>query len=150
MLRFNDEDDGEAIARAAGCTYNPRADPVISRVSSTGVLMGGVLYQGYTGVTVCLHMAGLKPNWASRDFIWCAFDYPFNQLGCHSVFAQVPASNNEALDIDLRLGFKEIARIPDVFQDGDLRVLRMKREDCKWLAVQPRSIRSLKVTHTGN
>jgi RimJ/RimL family protein N-acetyltransferase len=73
--------------------------------------------------------------------IWVCFNYPFVQLGCSKLFGQVPASNRKALEFDLKLGFIEEARVKDVFPDGDLIVIAMKREDCRWLKLKPRSLK---------
>lgn len=128
---------GQAISGRAGTTYNPAVDQCIARVED-GVLLGGVTYQGYTGASIQMHMAGFRENWASRDFLWVAFDYPFNQLKCRKVFGQVPETNTRALEIDQKLGFKVIAKIADVFPDGACIVLALAREDCRWLKLKPR------------
>jgi len=146
MIRLNDIDAGYTIARTANVNFNPEVDPVISRVDQSGALRGGVIFQNYTERSICVHMAGYDPHWANRDLLWTVFDYAFNQLGCEWVLAQVPSHNEEALAIDKKLGFKELTRIPDVFPDGDMIVLRMRREECKWLSVTPRTIKSNRVT----
>jgi RimJ/RimL family protein N-acetyltransferase len=89
-----------------------------------------------------MHTAGFATRWATRDFLWALFDYPFNQLGCKKVFGQVPESNKRALEIDLKLGFKVVARIKDVFPDGACLVLALARKDCRWLNYKPRSLKS--------
>jgi hypothetical protein len=140
MIKFNVIEHGYRIAKAAGCHFNPEVDRVIS-VTSEGNLLGGNIYTGYTGASIHLHMAGFTPNWANRDFLWIAFDYPFNQLGCKKVFGQVPEYNTRALEIDLKLGFKVEARIDDVFPGGACLVLSLAREDCRWLKLKPRGIK---------
>lgn len=141
MIEFSNIEHGYRIAKEAGCSFNPAIDQVISRVED-GVLLGGNIYQGYTGASIHLHMAGFRPNWANRDFLWVAFDYPFNQLGCKKVFGQVPEYNTRALEIDMKLGFKIEARIEDVFPDGACLVLSLAREDCRWLNLKPRGLKA--------
>ena len=137
-IEFGNVEHGYRIAAAAGCHFNPAVDQVIS-VTSKGILLGGNIYTGYTGASIQLHMAGFAPSWANRDFLWVAFDYPFNQLKCKKVFGQVPESNTKALEIDLKLGFKIEARVEDVFPDGACLVLALAREDCRWLNLKPRA-----------
>ena len=139
MIEFNNIEHGYRIAKASGCTYNPAVDQVIARVED-GELWGGNLYQGYTGASIQLHMAGFRPNWANREFLWIAFAYPFEQLKCGKVFGQVPETNTRALEIDLKLGFKIVAKIDDVFPDGACYVLALAREDCRWLNLKPRGL----------
>lgn len=136
MIRFNHAEDGHAIAAAAGCTFNAAVDVVIARFEKK--LLGGVIYQNYTGTSINCHMAGFEPNWINKDLLWICFDYPFNQLGCKYMFGQVPSCNSKALDFDTKLGFTELTRIPGVFPNGELVVLRMAREDCRYLRLRPR------------
>lgn len=140
MIYFNDIEHGYAIAQAAGCNYNPAVDVVISRTESDE-LYGGVIYQNYTGTSIGVHMAGFNPHWGNRDLLWVIFDYAFRQLGCKKVFGQLPASNTKALEIDLKLGFKIVTTIDDVFPDGALIVVALDRDDCRWLKIKPRGLR---------
>jgi hypothetical protein len=144
MIVFQEEEHGHAIANAARCYYNPVCDRVISRVDDKGWLLGGVIFTCFTGASIHLHMAGFVDNWATRDLIWCVFDYPFNQLGCKKVFGQVCESNIKALEIDLKLGFKIIAKIDDAYPEGACLVLAITPEECRWLKMKPRSLRSLR------
>lgn len=136
---INDPDHGVRIASLAGVVFNTGVDQVISRVLD-GRLLGGVIFNGYTRASINLHMAGFDDKWANRDLIWCVFHYAFVQLGVKKVFGQVPASNNRALAVNKKLGFKEEARISDVFEDGDLVVVAMYKEDCRWLDLRPRGL----------
>jgi hypothetical protein len=132
VVEFNNIASGHAIAEAAGTHYNPICDIVISR-SVKGVLFGGNLYQNYTGRSIAVHTAGFRPGWGTKNLLWLFFHYPFIQLGCEYMFGQVPAHNLKALAFDLKLGFKEVARIEGVFHEGDLVVMRMHRDECRYL-----------------
>lgn len=139
MILFNEPGHGQLIATAAGCSFDPEKDVVITRNGNREVL-GGVIYQGYTGASVRLHVAGFTPHWGSIDMLWVCFDYPFNQLDCKKLIGFVPSFNEEALAFDYKLGFKYLTRIPGVYPGGDLIILEMSREDCKWLGLRPRSL----------
>lgn len=90
-------------------------------------------YEGFTGSACRMHMAGDRKGWITRDFIKRAFNYPFNILGLNMVFGLVPSGNTEALDVDLRLGFRELMYIPGAHPDGGMHFLQMLRKDCRWL-----------------
>ena len=61
-------------------------------------------------------------------------DKVFNEWGRKRIFGLVPDNNKKALDFDLHIGFKEVARVPDAVKEGvGYIVLRMDREDCRWL-----------------
>lgn len=136
MISVGNPDHGHIIARHSGSVFNPAVDIVIARVHD-GELRGGVIYNGYTGASINLHVWGRDSKWADRDMLYMTFHYPFIQLSCRKVFGQIPANNTQALDFDLKLGFKIEARIPEVFPNEDLIVVSMKREDCRWLKLRP-------------
>lgn len=131
---------GPHIAHAAGTTFNRDADTVIGRFED-GRLKGGVIFTGYTGTSIHMHTAGFEPGWINNDLIWAVFHYAFVQLGCKLAFAQVPDSNEKALEFNLKLGFKKLVHIDDVFPDGGLQLLRMRREECRWLKLRPRQLK---------
>jgi RimJ/RimL family protein N-acetyltransferase len=93
-----------------------------------GQIVGCVGYEGFTGTSCRMHMAG-EGNWITREFIRKAFRYPFNVLGLPMVFGVVPSGNRTALEIDLRLGFTELIYIDGAHPDGGLHFLQLKRED---------------------
>lgn len=140
MITFNNPAHGATIAATAGAGFNPAVDTCIS-ISNASGLAGGVVYSNYTGVSLAMHVAGFTPSWISIDMLWVAFHYPFKQLGCSKIFGHVPEGNSKALEFDLKLGFKEEARIKDVFPSGDLILLAMRRDDCRWLKIRPRNLK---------
>ena len=140
MIEFNNRDHGYRVAEAAGVQYNPACDVVISR-SKNNQLLGGAIFTSYTGASIHVHIAGFHPRWINNDMLWVSFNYTFIQLGCKVLFGQVPVTNSKALEFDLKIGFKEITRIDDVFPDGGLILLAMRREECRWLKLKPRSLK---------
>lgn len=98
-----------------------------------GQLVGVVAFTGHNGASLQMHMAGDGGRWMNRHFIREAFRYAFDICGCNVVFGMVPSGNADALSIDLRLGFKELATIAGAHPDGALHVLMMRREECRWL-----------------
>jgi hypothetical protein len=83
-----------------------------------------------------MHVAAVSEvNWMNRDLLWAAFDYPFNVLGVKVILGQICGSNEDALRLNRHLGFKVIAEIPDAHIDGDLVIMAMRREDCRWLDI---------------
>jgi RimJ/RimL family protein N-acetyltransferase len=139
VIEFNNVEHGYAIAACAGTTFNREYDQVISR-SEHGKLLGGVIFSGFTGASTSIHVGSFDKRWINPDMLWVTFDYPFNQLGVVKLVGLVPSSNQTALDFDKRLGFKEEVRVADVFPNADLVVLSMRREDCRWLKLKPRSL----------
>ena len=83
-----------------------------------------------------MHTAAIVPNWISKDLLWACFDYPFNILKVKVIIATVASTNKEALKLDRHLGFVDKAYIEDAHIDGDLVILAMRREDCRWLDIK--------------
>lgn len=145
MIHVGETDHGEQIMRAAGSRFTPVTMQVISRTEK-GKLYGGVIYENYTGDggSVVVHIAGFVRNWINRDLLWIMFDYPFRQLNCVQAFAQVAANNTECLQFCRSIGWKQVIRLEAVYPDGDMVLLRMWRDDCRFLNIKPRAISSNK------
>lgn len=140
MFRFNDPNDGFKVF---GRNYNPNADGCIVRVSATGEIMAGIRYcdhQPHTSIS--MHVESFHPSWLSRDFCWVMFDYPFRLLGVERALTFTPESNHRSLNLQKRLGFKEVALVPGVYQkDVPLIISCLEKEECRWLDIKPKSIR---------
>lgn len=101
----------------------------LARVKN-GQIIGCVAYEGFTGTSCRIHMAG-DPGWINREFIRLAFRYPFEVLDLTMVFGIVPSGNLEALEIDRRLGFTELLYVPGAHPDGGLHFLQLTRDNWK-------------------
>ena len=98
-----------------------------------GVLVVGIMYDGYTGASIAMHSRCDNPKATTREFYRRIFDYPFNQLGVKRVTGIVPSNNSRALQVDQKLGFKYETTLADYFPDGDAVIFIMRREDCRWI-----------------
>jgi len=96
-----------------------------------GVLTAGVLYDMFNGRSICMHVAIEKP--VTRNYTRTCFDYPFNQLKVNKVLGLVDSTNAAALRFDKHLGFVEEARIEGAGKTGDLVILTMTRQQCRWI-----------------
>lgn len=141
MIVFNNVGDGFEIAKAIPRCYNPAVDVVISRHDDeSGKLLGGVIYDGYTRNCIFIHQAGFSKRWLTGDMLWIAFDYPFNSLKVGKLAGTIPSSKPELLAFNLKLGFKEECRIKDAYPNGDMIVLTMTRDECRWLRLKPKTL----------
>lgn len=108
-------------------------------MSCIGQLVDGELkavssYSGFRGSSCNFSLAG-KGNYMSKDFLWAMFDYPFNKLGLKVIIATISGKNDKSLKLSRHLGFTEVANIADAHEDGDLVIMVMRRENCKWLQI---------------
>lgn len=107
----------------------------IGNVTSEGKILGVVGFDGWNGSSCQMHAAG-EGNWVSRDLIRATFDYAFNVAGLKVLLGLVPSGNDKALRFDKHVGFSEVARIKDGHPDGDLVILELRRENCRYLRKQ--------------
>jgi len=107
----------------------------IANVNRDGKILGVVGFDGWNGASCQMHVAG-EGNWVTRDLLFAGFDYPFNVAGCRVVLGLVPSGNKQALRFDKHVGFEEVARIKDAHPDGELILLKMRRENCRYLRKQ--------------
>ena len=138
MIEFNNIVHGFKIAAAIPRPYNPAVDIVISHVTPEGNVLGGVLYEGFTGGCIFMHQAGFHKRWLAGNMLWIVFDYPFNQLKVSKVAGTINSANEDLLDFNRRLGFKEEGRIKGAYPNGDMLVLTMDRASCRWLNLKPK------------
>jgi hypothetical protein len=97
-----------------------------------GKLKAVASYSNFQGKSCNFSLAG-EGNFMNKDFLWAMFDYPFNILNLKVIIATIAGNNEKSLKLSRHLGFKEIANIADAHIDGDLVIMTMKRENCKWL-----------------
>lgn len=149
-IRFNDPEDGAWIMRRSYGVYNDKIDQCIAVIRDNQIA-GGVVYNTFIKTAIMLHMAGSEDNWATRDFLWTVYDYPFNVLGVTWLYGLVDERNTRALKVDKAMGFEEVARLPGALGDRDLIIVGMQKHQC-WLlnAVTPRfHILRAEVDHDG-
>ena len=99
-----------------------------------GQLVAVAMYNGFTNTSCAIHIVSDGGRrWALRSFLEVAFHYPFVQMGLNRVTAYVPASNIDALILDLRLGFQIEGTMREGTEGDDLVVMGMLRRNCKWI-----------------
>lgn len=101
-----------------------------------GRLIAGVAFDNYNVAAIQIHVAALPgKNWVTKDLLARVFSYPFEQLGVKKLIGLVGSTNADALRFDLALGFRIEATLKDAYPDGDLVLLTMTREQCRWLNI---------------
>ena len=121
------------VAERTGCSAHAWAGFGCLGLEENGELVAGVVMESYTGRNANVHVAGVGRSWMNRNMLVTFFHYAFNHLGLQRLTGLVPASNPTALAFDLHLGFKHEYTMPDGAKDGDLHILCMRREDCRFL-----------------
>lgn len=98
-----------------------------------GRAIAGALYDGYNTASVSAHIWIEDQCKPSKEWMAAIFDYPFNRLGVKKIIGQVNTKNIEAVKLDEHFGFVLEGRIADFFEDGDLLMYTMTREQCRIL-----------------
>jgi RimJ/RimL family protein N-acetyltransferase len=121
------------VAEQAGCSVHAWAGYACIGLEIDGRLTAGVVLESFTGRGANIHVAGMGKYWLNRDLLYSIFHYCFNVLHLKRLTGLVPASNHAALAFDQHIGFRVEATLPDGAADGDLVILCMRPEDCRYL-----------------
>ena len=122
------------ITGVLGMQFSPYATFIGQEID--GEVKAVVAFDNILDKSCMMHTAAIVPNWISKDLLWACFDYPFNILKVKVILASVASTNEEALRLDRHLGFVDKAYIEDAHLDGDLVILAMRRENCRWLDIK--------------
>jgi hypothetical protein len=132
MLSFDKDLIGPWVFKQIGKPWGPEGREAIGLVRGTEVL-GGVVFEDYTGVCIQAHIALSSARVPCRKLLSAAAGYAFNQMGVQKILGVVRSTNLPALKMDMRIGFKPEAVIKGVFEDGDMVIMSMTREDCSFI-----------------
>lgn len=125
------------LAAKIGCTAQDLVGQMpfeVAKVTRGGFAAGVVLYTNYRRYSIEMMAAG-EPGWITRGAIQAAFYYPFVQLGCWQVLANVRRANAASRELQRRLGFTELCVIETGGPRADDVVLYgMSRSKCLWLS----------------
>lgn len=103
-------------------------------IEKDGEIIAGVVIDGYVpGARCSIHCAGDGKKWLTREFLAIVFSYVFQQIDCKVIVNPVNSSNKDSMRFTSHLGFKEVARIPGGYVDGDLVIFALNKEDCRWI-----------------
>ena len=102
-------------------------------------LVAVVAYCNFVENACGMHIGSIGEHWMSKDLLWATFDYPFNKLKKKVIVVSLEASNEDAIRLNRHLGFRVETVIKDAHEYGDLMIMSMRAEDCKWLKLKPSS-----------
>lgn len=97
----------------------------------TDRLIAGIVFHDYQPEckTIQLSMAADSPTWASKEIIKELLSYPFNQLGVQKVWTATPHTNERAIKVNKKIGFKQEAVLARHFGDRHAVICRMFKRD---------------------
>ena len=99
----------------------------IAAMREDGTIACAVGYNAWTPSTCWMHVAFDHEHSVTRNLWRDAFTYPFVQCGMEAVYGLTPKHLDEALKMNRKLGFREIA------QTVDCVMFEMRHDECRWL-----------------
>lgn len=121
---------GEWLCSRVGGTYTGEGQYIA--LIKDGQIIACVGYDNYNGSSIRMHVAGEGKKWMTREYLRICFWYPFEQLKVKKIIGLVDSTNKQALNFDKHLGFIEEHVIKEAGQIGDLHILTMTREQCRF------------------
>lgn len=100
----------------------------------TNETVGAWIMDNWTNNSVQCHFMITSPLVLRHGFLEEGFDYIFNHCGRKYIYAFCASNNLAAINFISRLGFTEVARLPEAFEDSiDYVLMQCTRDDCKRL-----------------
>jgi len=100
-------------------------------------ILAVVIYNDFHEAGCAIHIAGSPGRrWLTKDLLFAAFDYPFNQLKFRRLTGYVASKNLEAQRLDEHLGFKREGYLRHMLPDDDVILYGMLREECRFLELK--------------
>lgn len=131
MIITDAEIIGPWVAEKCGYQWIPGRSSTFGKISD-GRIVAGVAYEDFNGANVNCHIC-FEPNSLTREFLGLIYQYPFFQLGVKRITGLVVSTNQEALKLDMKMGFEVENVMKDAHPDGDIIVLVMWKNKCRYL-----------------
>jgi len=96
-----------------------------------GKLIAGIAFETQTKTTLWGHQKIDSPP--CKQFWINVADFIFNQAGCKRFSAMVEANNEKAIRLNKHIGFVVEATLEDAGDNGDVLIMTLWKEDCKFL-----------------
>ncbi len=113
--------------------FDPSQSVCIASLDTSGEILGVAVFTRFMEHNCELSAASVSPRFLTRGFLDVLFHYAFITAGKRRITAVIEDGNINALKMDKRLGFTEEGRLKNWYGDKDGLILRMLREECRWL-----------------
>ena len=121
---------GQWLCQKTGGKYVPGSEQYIG-LETDGKIVAVAGYADYNGASIRVHLA--VDGKITPEFLKFGFQYPFEQLKVKKLIGLVSSANKKALKLDKHFGYVEEAVIKDAVPDGDLHILTMTKDQCRFL-----------------
>lgn len=101
---------------------------------TTGSLNAVVIWDGFSECDCNIHVCSDETgHWLRRPLLLATFSHPFLQWGCRRVTTLTHENNAAALRFNRHLGFKQEGVCRNAAPDGDIIIMGMLREECRYI-----------------
>jgi len=105
----------------------------IANLDRHGNILCVVLYAHWLESGCEMVIASTGPRWATKDFMYAAFAYPFIQAGKARVTFIVEDNNLKCLKLCHKLGARVEGKVRKWFGENDGIVFGLLKEECKYI-----------------
>ena len=110
------------------------SEGIVAYDDKTNKILGIVVMDSWTKSGPQCHIAIDNPMCIRAGLLHRAFYYIHIFRDRPYAFGLVPASHEKACKFDLKIGFEEVARVPDGYEEGvDYIILRISRNKNRWI-----------------
>ena len=102
-------------------------------VEKDGEIIAGVVIDNINGSNATCHIAIEKKNRMIIPMFMAVSDYAFNVCGLNRLTGMVPVDEPAIIEFDKHLGFEEEFVMKDAAPGGDMQVLVLWPDKCRWL-----------------
>ena len=135
------KEEWDWIADRAECVYCADSKGIVAYRDNK--LVGAVAFDHWSLNSCHIHIAVEDMLIFKHDFREAVFDYIFNQCDRGLIVGITPACNERALRFIKHIGFVEVFRLKDGYEEGiDFVVTEYRKENCKYIRKEDGQISS--------
>jgi len=127
----NQEALGRWICAKTNASFIAGEEQYIGLINEDGTIAAVTAFSDYNGASIRMHVA--IEGKLNREYIRYCYSYPFQQLKIKKLIGLVDSNNKDALRFDLHSGWVQEAVIKDAAPNGDIIVLTMTRDQCRFI-----------------
>ena len=95
-----------------------------------GEIVAGTVYENWNGVSVMCHIVWQQ---ITPAYLAAVYDYPYNVAKVDKIIGPISSNHTRALKLVRKMGFSEEARLKDAAPDGDIVLMTLTPDRCRFL-----------------
>ena len=108
----------------------PAERSVAIGLEKDGQLIAGTVYENWNGRSVVCHIAWER---VTPTYVAAVYDYAYNVCGVDKIIGPISSNHTRALRLVRKMGFSEEARLKNAAPDGDIVLMTLTPERCRFL-----------------